>query len=104
MSDDKIDPNLPPMIPESTEKIITANPQFLKDCFLSLSHFSKEKIDNSKYICTKSSLWGVIFRVDFSIDPTENPKLVNRMICWQPTSGKFHTLYAVGQDIPQLIR
>lgn len=62
------------------------------------------KIHTDSFLFTRNPKWGVVLRMDFHIDAESNPPLIDRLVCWRQKGGQISTMFAIGQDVPPLVK
>jgi hypothetical protein len=99
---DDLDADFPPLVPEGNE-VAQSDPNFVNDCLSELDTLNTlGKIEAGSHCLTENQKWGLVFRVDFSINGKSQAGLVNRLACWKETDGTIGQIYAIGQDIKPL--
>jgi hypothetical protein len=82
------------------------NPAFVQHCLAWLKLLGGkrgfEHIDAGRALLTKTRKWGLIVRVDFTINHQSDPGRVDRLICWKPSSRPMVVEVAIGQAVPPL--
>jgi hypothetical protein len=96
--------DFPPLSPAG-EQDAPADPSFVSHCLAMLDQLRPiGDIQAGAHSLTLNKTWGLVFRVDFTINKPSDPGFINRMICWKTDSGVFGETYAIGQDIAPLTR
>jgi hypothetical protein len=94
--------DFPPIAPVS-ERQAANDPAFANEC-LSLVRMLNHggHLQTGRTMLTNSKSWGLVFRVDFTIDGDTGGGLINRAICWKPAGRPMAVMYAIGQKAAPL--
>jgi hypothetical protein len=100
-------PFRPNLAPAQDEVVLPDDPSFTEACMSQIADSAK-KFDwrFGKSILTRSSEWGLVWRMDFEL-PTLPPGgdlgLVNRVTCWRKSElDGFGVVYSFGQRVDRL--
>ena len=95
-----------PAIDPAGEPSAPDNPAVVRSCLVWLTRLSGkrgfEHIEAGRPLLTKTGKWGLIVRVDFTIDHQSSPGRVDRLICWKVGSKPMVIDIAIGQAVPPL--
>jgi len=94
--------DFPPLSPAG-ESQAPPDPRFVSDCLAGLDDIrGLGDVRPAADTLTVNKDWGVVFRVDFTVDGKSTPGFIDRLICWRQPNGAIAKTYALGQAIPAL--
>jgi hypothetical protein len=95
-------PDIPPLSP-TAEQVAPADPAFAAQCLSMLDALDRlGPVRPGPVVLTISKTWGLVYRVDFTIDGESVAPLIDRFICWKAPGQDVRVTYAIGEDIAPL--
>jgi hypothetical protein len=102
MNEDIDQQPFPPLSP-TEENPARDNFIFVRECLSKLGNLSAMgQVEPRGRLLTQSKQWGLVFRVDFTVNQEPVSGFVNRLVCWKEDNGSVGTIFAIGQDIKSL--
>ena len=96
------DDPFPPLSPNG-EPAAPPDSAFLKNCLSSLYKLKAiGRVEPVSHCLSENSQWGVVLRIDFTIDGVQTPGRQNRALFWKAKNGTISEIIAIGQTIPPL--
>jgi hypothetical protein len=92
-----------PPLSQGNEPATLGEPKFVSKCYATLNALrSQGTIEIGPHITTMNDEFGVVFRMDYTINGKSIPGLVNRFVAWTRSDGNIGAIFAVGQEINRI--